>query len=320
MKFVSYRSQSSTHLGVLTKDDQILNISSLQDLYKSRISLDVTLPNEMKQFIEQSETALPYVEALLNCYENDHGKNNLASCSISDAEVLAPIAQPEKIICVGLNYIDHCKETNMEPPSSPVIFSKYANAIIGDKAAIELPINSNQVDFEAELTIVIGKEAKCVSEAEAEDYIFGYTIMNDVSARDLQFADSQWSRGKSADTFAPIGPAIVTKDEVGDPHQLDISLTLNEKIMQQSNTSNLIFRIPTIVSFLSQSMTLKPGDLIATGTPPGVGMGRDPQVWLKGGDSLSITIENIGTLSNDVKKHNPNKKQDAKENALLPSK
>jgi 2-keto-4-pentenoate hydratase/2-oxohepta-3-ene-1,7-dioic acid hydratase in catechol pathway len=319
MKLVSYHSQSSTHLGVLTEENKILQLSSLHDLYKERISQDYIIPNDMKQFIEQSETALPYVKAILNCYEQDHENKENPSYLLSDAELLAPIVQPEKIICVGLNYIDHCKETNMEPPAAPVIFSKYANAIIGDKAAIELPINSNQVDYEAELVIVIGKEAKCVSEAEAEGYIFGYTIMNDVSARDLQFSDGQWSRGKSADTFAPIGPVIVTKDEVGDPHNLDISLRLNNQIMQHSNTKNLIFKIPTIVSYLSKSMTLKPGDLIATGTPPGVGMGRDPQVWLKEGDVLSITIENIGTLSNDVK-HNPYQMQDSKESSFLASK
>lgn len=299
MRLVSYSSGSDIHLGALIGEKQILNLSSLQDFYKDRIQHTFRLPNDMKQFIEQNERALPYVEALLNCYD----ENDFPAGNISDVEVLAPIINPEKIICVGLNYLDHCKETNMEPPATPVIFSKYANAIIGDQAAIELPVNSSQVDFEAELAIVIGKEAKCVTAAEAEDCIFGYTIMNDVSARDHQFTDGQWTRGKSADTFAPIGPSIVTKNEVGDPHKLDISLRLNGEIMQQSNTENLIFKIPYIVSFLSQTMTLKPGDLIATGTPPGVGMGRNPQVWLKEGDHLVITIENIGTLSNVVKKY-----------------
>jgi 2-keto-4-pentenoate hydratase/2-oxohepta-3-ene-1,7-dioic acid hydratase in catechol pathway len=306
MKFVTYRSKSGPQLGVIAAGDQVLHVGDLNTRYKAQLSQVCTIPNEMKQFIEQSETLLPYIEALLTFYENDSEKQELSISSLTDIEVLAPISQPEKIICVGLNYLDHCKETNMEPPASPVIFSKYANTIIGDKDAIVVPINSQQVDYEAELAIVIGKEAKCVSEAEAENYVFGYTIMNDVSARDLQFADGQWSRGKSADTFAPMGPVIVTKEEVGDPHQLDISLTLNDEIMQQSNTLNLIFTIPTIVSYLSQSMTLKPGDVIATGTPPGVGMGRNPQVWLKEGDRLSISIEKIGTLTNHVKKDSNN--------------
>ena len=319
MKFVTYRSESGPQLGVIAAGDQVLHAGDLNARYKGQIVQDCTIPNDMKQFIEQSETLLPYIEALLQCYENDSEKKDLTISSLADVEVLAPISQPEKIICVGLNYLDHCRETNMEPPPSPVIFSKYANTIIGDKDAILLPINSQQVDYEAELAIVIGKEAKCVSEAEAEDYVFGYTIMNDVSARDLQFADGQWSRGKSADTFAPIGPVIVTKDEVGDPHQLDISLTLNDEMMQQSNTSNLIFKIPTIVSYLSQSMTLKPGDLIATGTPPGVGMGRNPQVWLKEGDILSISIEKIGTLTNHVK-NDSNNIQPSSDKTLLTSK
>ncbi|WP_160725092.1 fumarylacetoacetate hydrolase family protein [Bacillus sp. USDA818B3_A] len=319
MKFVTYRSESGSQLGVVIAGDQVLSVVELNERYKGQITQGCTIPNDMKQFIEQSETMLPYIEALLTSYVNDSEKVDLSIGSLADVEVLPPISQPEKIICVGLNYIDHCKETNMEPPTSPVIFSKYANTIVGEKDAIILPVNSQQVDYEAELAIVIGKEAKCVSEAEAEDYVFGYTIMNDVSARDLQFADGQWSRGKSADTFAPIGPVIVTKEEVGDPHQLDISLTLNDEIMQQSNTLNLIFKIPTIISYLSQSMTLKPGDLIATGTPPGVGMGRNPQVWLKEGDRVSISIEKIGTLTNHVKNDSKNI-QHSSDKTLLTSK
>ncbi|WP_299092031.1 fumarylacetoacetate hydrolase family protein [uncultured Metabacillus sp.] len=312
MKFVSFRTQSETHIGILKKN-HILDLNALEKRSKKNSFESPMIPNDLKQLIEQSEVILPYVTTLLKDHDKDLEMSENGLVPLSEVEILAPIAQPEKIICVGLNYLDHCKETGLEPPASPVIFSKYANAIIGENQAIELPINSNQVDFEAELAIVIGKEAKYVSEEEAEDYIFGYTIMNDVSARDLQFTDGQWSRGKSADTFAPIGPAIVTKDEAGDPHNLEISLRLNLEIMQQSNTKNLIFNIPYIVSFLSQSMTLKPGDLIATGTPPGVGMGRNPQVWLKDGDQLTITIENIGTLSNHVKKHIPNSGATSKE-------
>lgn len=318
MKFVAFRTQSETHLGVV-KENHILDLHALEKLSKNNNSAEFIIPNDLKQLIEQSATVLPYVRTLLKNKDEVSEKRGDVLFLISEVEILAPISQPEKIICVGLNYLDHCKETGLEPPASPVIFSKYANAIIGENDAIELPINSNQVDFEAELAIVIGKEAKCVSKEEAEDYIFGYTIINDVSARDLQFTDGQWSRGKSADTFAPIGPTVVTKDKVGDPHNLDISLCLNDEIMQQSNTKNLIFNIPYIVSFLSQSMTLKPGDLIATGTPPGVGMGRNPQVWLKDGDQLSITIEKIGTLSNHVKKHISNKELHKKGNTILTS-
>lgn len=277
MKLALFSAEEKHHLGVV-QGDHIISLTAMDS---------ETYPPCIKTFIQRGST-VPSLD----------GK---PSFSLEDIEIDVPIASPEKIICVGLNYIDHCHETGMEPPKSPVIFSKYANALTGHNTAVEIPINSNEVDFEAELAIVIGKEAKHVSEEEAEEFVFGYTIMNDVSARDLQFADGQWSRGKTADTFAPTGPYVVTRDEIGNPHDLAISLTLNGETMQDSNTSNLIFKIPQIVSFLSQSMTLKPGDLIATGTPPGVGMGRSPKVWLKDGDQMDVTIEKIGTLSNHVR-------------------
>ncbi|MFC9599373.1 fumarylacetoacetate hydrolase family protein [Peribacillus butanolivorans] len=286
MKIASFSVKSDHHIGIV-QDDQIISLTALGP---------DDFPACMKTFIERGSELRKRAEQLIEQRGNDDAK-----FSLSEVKFLPPIAQPEKIICVGLNYIDHCKETGMEPPTSPVIFSKYANAIVGHNDVIEIPINSKEVDFEAELAIVIGKKAKNVSEEEANDYVFGYTIMNDISARDLQFQDGQWSRGKTADTFAPIGPVVVTHDEVGDPHELAISLELNGEMMQDSNTSNLIFTVPQIISFLSQSMTLKPGDLIATGTPPGVGMGRNPKVWLKNGDRMNVSIERIGTLSNHVK-------------------
>ncbi|MCO0598587.1 fumarylacetoacetate hydrolase family protein [Peribacillus butanolivorans] len=286
MKIASFSVKSDHHIGIV-QDGQIISLTALGP---------DDFPACMKTFIERGSELRKRAEQLIEQRGNDDAK-----FSLSEVKFLPPIAQPEKIICVGLNYIDHCKETGMEPPASPVIFSKYANAIVGHNDVIEIPINSKEVDFEAELAIVIGKKAKNVSEEEANDYVFGYTIMNDISARDLQFQDGQWSRGKTADTFAPIGPVVVTHDEVGDPHELAISLELNGEMMQDSNTSNLIFTVPQIISFLSQSMTLKPGDLIATGTPPGVGMGRNPKVWLKNGDRMNVSIERIGTLSNHVK-------------------
>lgn len=285
MKIAAFSIQEKQHIGVV-EENRVISLTALDaDQF----------PACVKSFIERSSELLPLAEQFVK-----QGGRDEAVFALSDVKIQAPIPQPEKIICVGLNYIDHCKETGMEPPKSPVIFSKYANAIVGHTEAVEIPVNSNEVDFEAELAIVIGKEAKRVTEEEATDCVFGYTILNDISARDLQFADGQWSRGKTADTFAPTGPVVVTQDEIKDPHQLDISLELNGEVMQDSNTSNLIFTVPKIISFLSQSMTLKPGDLIATGTPPGVGMGRTPKVWLKNGDRMSVTIEKIGTLSNHV--------------------
>jgi 2-keto-4-pentenoate hydratase/2-oxohepta-3-ene-1,7-dioic acid hydratase in catechol pathway len=285
MKIATFSVQSEQHIG-LVQDDQIISLTAL---------CPEEFPACMKKFIERGSELRSRAEQLI-----EQRVNNDAIFKLSEVKILPPIAKPDKIICVGLNYFDHCKETGMEPPASPVIFSKYSNAITGHNDPIEIPINSIEVDFEAELAFVIGKEAKRVSEEEADDYVFGYTIMNDISARDLQFQDGQWSRGKTADTFAPFGPVIVTKDEVGDPHNLAISLELNGEIMQDSNTSNLIFTVPKIISFLSQSMTLMPGDLIATGTPPGVGMGRNPKIWLKNGDRMNVSIEKIGTLSNHV--------------------
>ncbi|WP_110929159.1 fumarylacetoacetate hydrolase family protein [Bacillus massiliglaciei] len=286
MKLAVFKADGEQHLGAVYGHQ----ITSLTKLNANQF------PADMKTFIEHGDELREKAEQLIGEHNNE-----AAVFNVNEVEFMPPVSQPEKIICVGLNYLDHCKETGMEPPASPVIFSKYPNALTGHEDAVERPINSNEVDFEAELAIVMGKEAKRVTEEEAETCVFGYTILNDISARDLQFKDGQWSRGKTADTFAPTGPVVVTQDEVGNPHQLKISLDLNGERMQDSNTSNLIFKVPQIISFLSQSMTLKPGDLIATGTPPGVGMGRDPKVWLKDGDRMDVTIEKIGTLSNFVK-------------------
>ncbi len=212
----------------------------------------------------------------------------------------APIARPGKITCVGLNYADHAREQGIEPPKEPIFFLKSINTLCGPGDPILLPPNSTQVDYEAEFAVVIGKAGRRIPEEKAYQYVAGYTILNDVSARDMQFGDKQWYRGKSCDAFAPTGPWIVTADEVPDPHNLGISLTLNGQKMQDSNTSNLIFKVPYLISYLSQSMTWELGDLISTGTPPGVGVFRKPPVFLKPGDSVSITVEQLGTLTNPV--------------------
>lgn len=215
----------------------------------------------------------------------------LAAC-----QWLPPVAAPEKIICIGLNYRDHAAETRVEIPTEPVIFSKYANALIGASQAVVLPSNSDRVDYEAELGVVIGKEAKRIPASRALEYVAGYTIVNDVSARDWQFRTGQWLQGKTFDTFAPCGPYLVTSDEIADPNLLSISLTLNGQVMQASNTRNMIFNVPELLSQLSQLMTLKPGDILSTGTPSGVGFVRNPQVFLKPGDIVEISVESIGVL------------------------
>jgi 2-keto-4-pentenoate hydratase/2-oxohepta-3-ene-1,7-dioic acid hydratase in catechol pathway len=219
---------------------------------------------------------------------------------LAKARLLAPIPKPGKITCVGMNYADHAREQGHEPPKSPIFFLKSGNTICGPGDVIHLPPNSSQVDYEAEFAVVIGKRGSRIPEEKAYDYVAGYMILHDVSARDLQFSDGQWYRGKSCDTFAPTGPWIVTRDEIKDPHNLRISLTLNGETMQDSNTSNLIFSVPYLVSYLSQSATWEVGDLISTGTPPGVGVFRKPPVFLKAGDTTSVTVEKLGTLTNSV--------------------
>jgi 2-keto-4-pentenoate hydratase/2-oxohepta-3-ene-1,7-dioic acid hydratase in catechol pathway len=217
-----------------------------------------------------------------------------------DAYWLAPVPRPGKLICIGLNYRDHAAESNMPIPERPVVFSKFTTSVIGPGEAVIPPPNSTQVDYEAELAVVMGRRAKHVSVERALDYVLGYTCFNDVSARDFQFADGQWQRGKSCDTFAPMGPTIVTADAISDPHQLAIKLILNGQTMQDSNTNQLIFGVPELIAFLSETITLEPGDVIATGTPSGVGFARKPPVFLRPGDEMIVEIESVGRLNNPV--------------------
>jgi 2-keto-4-pentenoate hydratase/2-oxohepta-3-ene-1,7-dioic acid hydratase in catechol pathway len=216
------------------------------------------------------------------------------------ATLLAPIPRPPKIVCIGLNYRDHAEESRMAIPEVPTVFAKFPTAVTGHRHPIVLPRNSTKPDYEAELAVVIGRGGRHIPEAAWREHVFGYTIFNDVSARDFQMATSQWMMGKTFDTFAPCGPAIVTADEIEDPHTLDISLTLNGEEMQNSNTRNLIFQVPRLIAFLSSVFTLEPGDLIATGTPAGVGFARKPPRWLKPGDEVAVRIEGLGELSNPV--------------------
>jgi 2-keto-4-pentenoate hydratase/2-oxohepta-3-ene-1,7-dioic acid hydratase in catechol pathway len=212
------------------------------------------------------------------------------------------ITRPGKIVCVGLNYLDHAQEGGMELPKAPLLFAKWPNTLIGDGEAIVLPPESKEVDYEAELGVVIGTSAKRVSEADALDHVEGYICLNDVSARDMQFGDGQWTRGKSPDTFCPVGPRLVPREEIADPQQLGIRCILNGETMQDSSTSQMIFSVAEIIAYVSQVITLEPGDLIATGTPAGVGVFKDPKVLLKDGDEVSIEIDGLGTLTNPVRK------------------
>jgi 2,4-diketo-3-deoxy-L-fuconate hydrolase len=224
----------------------------------------------------------------------------------SNIRITSPIARPSKIICIGLNYADHAKETGATPPPEPVIFMKATTAMCGPFDDIMIPKNSVKTDWEVELAVVIGKKASYVTEAAAMDYVAGYCLHNDVSEREFQIERSgTWDKGKGCDTFAPIGPALVTKDEIADVNNLRLWLTVNGKKMQEGTTANLIFKIPFLIAYTSQFMTLLPGDVISTGTPAGVAMGMNPQVYLKPGDVIELGIDGIGAAKQNVKAYAP---------------
>ncbi len=217
----------------------------------------------------------------------------------NDLQFLPPV-RPRSFLCVGLNYRDHAAESKMALPKVPLLFAKTANAISAHNNTVVIPPNSSQLDFEAELAVVIGKKCRYVRSDEAYNFIAGYTCANDVSARDMQFSDGQWYRGKSCDGFGPLGPWLATPSEVGDPQNLRIQLRLNGQTMQDSNTCNLVFDVPALVEYVSAYMTLEPGDVILTGTPPGVGFSRKPPVFMKSGDFVEVEIEKIGVLANRI--------------------
>lgn len=291
MKLVRYRSGNREGYGTLLAD-KIVNLSVLAR------SIDIKLPANIEKFIaSESQQIVKLEEALRKIEETGVMK---ASCPIANAKILTPIRSPGKIVCLGLNYQDHAAEQNASVPDEPVIFMKPRTAIIGPNDNIVKPSFVQQLDYEAELAVVIGKRVKNVPLSKAHACIFGYTIMNDVSARDIQFKDKQWTRGKSFDTFAPIGPCITMTDELEDTSSLLIRTWVNEELRQNSSTKNMVFDPLEIVHRLSHIMTLEPCDIIATGTPAGVGFAMKPQKFLKNGDSVKIEIEKVGTLKNRV--------------------
>ncbi len=220
------------------------------------------------------------------------------SVSLKDAKLLAPVPAPPRIFGIGINYAEHAKEMGSETQKVPTVFTVMSSAVVGPDAEVILPKASSMVDYEAELAVVIGKAGYQIPASQAMEYVFGYSIMNDVSARDVQRATTQWSLGKSFPTFAPMGPWVVTKDEIADPHALGISLAIGPDKLQDSNTSMLIFRIPALIEYISGITPLEVGDVISTGTPAGVGMGRTPPRWLKAGEEMVVHIDGIGELRN----------------------
>lgn len=267
---------------------------ALSDGYIDFHAADSSLPLSVRELLSGGPEMLARAAAV-----NRPAAKRLAAGSV---KLLAPIPDPQKIICIGLNYRDHAEESGAPIPREPVLFSKYPTAIIGPDEPIVLPSVSQEVDYEAELVLVVGKKGRHITVESAMDYLAGYTIGHDVSARDWQLKKDgkQWMAGKTFDTFAPIGPTLVLKDEVPDPHKLGIRLRLNGKTMQDSNTKQMIFNAGQVVAYLSQIVTLLPGDLIFTGTPPGVGFARKPPVFLKGGDVAEVEIDGLGVLRNPV--------------------
>jgi len=293
MKLVAF-SETKQQLPTHYRIGAMIDTETIADLTPSVLPLGL-LPSEILRVYDlDTNFVAPATEAITF--------GDPRTVAKSEVTLAAPIPRPGKIICIGLNYHNPAIETGSEIPPSPIIFSKFVTSVSAPGEPIVIPNGSIQTDFEAELAVVIGRRAKNVSAAEAMDYVFGYTNFNDVSARDFQFADSQWQRGKSCDTFAPFGEYVVTKDEIVDPHNLRIQFRLNGETMQDSTTAELIFGIPEIIEFLSRSITLEPGDVIATGTPPGVGFARKPPVFLKDGDICEVEIDGLGVLQNPVAK------------------
>jgi 2-keto-4-pentenoate hydratase/2-oxohepta-3-ene-1,7-dioic acid hydratase in catechol pathway len=255
---------------------------------------DPRLPTGVRQLLEGGPDLLRLAREVVG--------SNLATRIPAAVRLLPPIPDPPKIVCMGLNYRDHAAETGAKIPAEPVLFSKFSTALIGPEAPIVLPSVSKKVDYEAELVLVVGKKGRHLSAATALNHLAGYAVGNDVSARDWQLEKDgrQWLAGKTFDTFAPLGPWLVTADEVSDPQNLGIRLRLNGQTMQDSNTRQMIFPAAVAVAYISQVVTLQPGDLIFTGTPPGVGMARKPPVWLKAGDVVEVEIDGLGVLRNPV--------------------
>jgi 2-keto-4-pentenoate hydratase/2-oxohepta-3-ene-1,7-dioic acid hydratase in catechol pathway len=281
MRFVTFESNGEARPGVISPVDTVLDLSPLG-----------------------FTTLLDFIEAGPKSLEDARSLAQESSAStqprLSEVRLLAPIPRPRKLLCVGLNYRDHAKETNSPIPDVPTIFNKLATAVIGPGDKIVLPKVSKSPDYEAEFAFVIGRGGRHIRGEGWPNHVFGYTIVNDVSARDYQRATTQWLMGKTFDTFAPMGPWIITADEIPDPHNLDVQIEINGEMLQNSNTRELIFKIPDLIAFLSSVFTLEPGDIVSTGTPAGVGVARKPPRFLQPGDDVRVKIPAIGELRNPV--------------------
>lgn len=297
MRLASFTEAGQRVLG-LVQGDRLLNLTAVSPHYTAATGNNVPF-TDMASLLSAKNSSRETVQSLA-AWAKENGAAEF-STPLAEADYTVPLLNPGKIICVGLNYADHCRETNTPLPSSPILFNKFSSSLLPHGGEITWsPTVTQQVDYEAELAIIIGKTARFVNEADAMDYIAGYTILNDISARDVQFSDGQWIRGKSFDTFCPMGPFVVTADDIADPHKLAIQCRVNGQTLQDSNTAEMIFKIPFLIEFISNFCTLYPGDIISTGTPHGVGAFREPKIFLKPGDEVEVEIEGIGLLKNKV--------------------
>lgn len=297
MRLVRFDNRGEARLGAV-RDGRVVDLAAALDVAGRDGS---RIPQSMRAFLAAGASAREAAEEAAAFGATNPGGS--FSHDLSAVRLLAPVGDPQKLMCIGQNYRDHCAEQNQPLPEEAVLFAKFPTAIIGPGEAIQLPKQSQAVDYEAELAFVIGKQARNVSREDARDYVAGYLCLHDVSARDIQLSPRhgrQWIRGKTFDTFAPIGPWLVTADEIPDPHNLSIQLELNGLIRQNSNTSNLIFDIDYLIADLSACFTLEPGDIVTTGTPGGVGHYSDPPVYLRPGDVATVRISSIGELTNPV--------------------
>lgn len=259
------------------------------------LNVDPTFPKDMVNFLKGGDTLLKKAKEIVTAAKSVHPKDSI--------KLISPITNPEKVLCIGMNYVDHCEEQNQPVPKEPVVFNKFASCIVGPTDDIIYPDETEQLDWEVELVIVIGKSGKNIKEEDAMSHIFGYTVAHDVSARDWQMLRNgkQWLLGKAMDTFCPLGPAIVTTDSLSDPHNLGLRCRVNGKTMQDSTTKNLVFKSEQLIAFVSRFMTLTPGDIILTGTPPGVGVFNKPEpIFLKRGDIVECEVDEIGTITNKI--------------------
>jgi 2-keto-4-pentenoate hydratase/2-oxohepta-3-ene-1,7-dioic acid hydratase in catechol pathway len=290
LRLVTYAARDgASHLGAL-RDHGVVDLSAAA----RELGLAREIFSSMSSWLESGPNRLIDPARLTSTAAT-------SALPLSEVRLLPPVPRPGKIVAIGLNYRDHSTESGAAaPPKSPIIFSKFTTSIAGPEDAIVIPLGNPNVDYEAELAVVIGRRGKAIPAAHAFEYVAGYMPLNDVSARMWQFADKQWVRGKSCDTFCPTGPHLTTHDEIPDPHALAIRARVNGVTMQDSHTGKMIFRVPELIEFISASITLEPGDIIATGTPEGVGAFRKPPVFLKSGDVVEVEIEALGVLRNPV--------------------